>query len=154
MTNREIGAAIKKELKAAGYNAKDFKVSVKASGYDTAAYITVKNPGVNRCKVENLLHHWDQIDRDERTGEVLAGCNLYLFTEYEHGIFDQLATKYLAEAKTILDDAADVVTVSGNLIYYNRELHDTKSHTHRIATTPESVAEYLYKFYHFGTIEA
>ena len=51
MTNREIGAAIKKELKAAGYNAKDLKVSVKASGYDTAAYITVKNPGVNCCKV-------------------------------------------------------------------------------------------------------
>lgn len=154
MTNREIGAAIKKELKAAGYNVKDFKVSVKTSGYDTAAYITVKNPGVNRCKVENLLHHWDQIDRDERTGEVLAGCNLYLFIEYEHGIFDQLSTKYLTEAKTILDDAADVVTVAGNLIYYNMELHDTENHTHRISTTPESVAEYLYKFYHFGTIEA
>lgn len=86
MTNREIGAAIKKELKAAGYNAKDFKVSVKASGYDTAAYITVKNPGVNRCKVENVLHHWDQIDRDERTGEVLVVatsiCSLSMNTAF------------------------------------------------------------------------
>ena len=77
-----------------------------------------------------------------------------MFIEYEHGIFDQLATKYLAEAKAILDDAADVVTVAGNLIFYFRESADTENHTHRIATTPESVAEYLYKFYNFGTIEA
>lgn len=34
MTNKEINTAVKSELKAAGYNVKDFRVSVKDSLYN------------------------------------------------------------------------------------------------------------------------
>ena len=44
LTNRETNAAIKRELKAAGYNTKSFKVSVKDCGYSTSAHVTIKDP--------------------------------------------------------------------------------------------------------------
>ena len=44
MTNKEINAAVKSELKAAGYNVKDFRVSVKDSLYDGVIRVTVKKP--------------------------------------------------------------------------------------------------------------
>ena len=96
LTNRETNAAIKRELKAAGYNTKSFKVSVKDCGYSTSAHVTIKDPTVNRHDIKRLLLHWQEIDRDERTGEILAGDNLYLRVDYDYGIYSEVAAEYLA----------------------------------------------------------
>lgn len=89
MTNKEMSTTIRKELKDNGF--KGVTVSVKDSGYDTAVKVKIKNPNINRFEVEKLLKHWEEIDRDERTGEILSGCNIYLFVEYQDGIFDEVA---------------------------------------------------------------
>lgn len=78
MTNKEMNAMIKKELKTAGYKASDFSVSVKDCGYSTSIQIKIESPKVNRKKVADILNHWKEIKYDQASGEILEGCNTYL----------------------------------------------------------------------------
>lgn len=153
LTNRETNAAIKRELKAAGYNTKSFKVSVKDCGYSTSAHVTIKDPAVKRSDVEKLLMHWDEIDRDERTGEILAGGNFYMFVDYEYGLFDEVSAKYIDEAEKVLRSSEDIVTVRPGLLYYGYRLHDSKSRCTAIGGAKE-LAKYIYLYQQFGTIGA
>lgn len=42
MTNRELGNAIRKKIKALGYTSKDVSVRVSDAGYETAVHIYIK----------------------------------------------------------------------------------------------------------------
>ena len=117
MTNKELGIAIRKDLKAAGFAAKDISVRVSYVTYDTSVRVTVKNPLVRLSEVEKIVKKYDEIDWDERTGEILAGGNTYVHCQYEYGIFDKIAEAYTPEAETILNsDFGDgkVLTVEKN----------------------------------------
>ena len=46
MTNKELGNAIRKELKAEGITSKDVSVRVRDSLYDTGVNIKIKNPKI------------------------------------------------------------------------------------------------------------
>lgn len=148
LTNREANAAIKRELKAAGYNTKSFKVSVKDCGYSTSAHVTIKDPTVKRSDIEKLLAHWD-----ERTGEILAGGNFYMFVDYEYGLFDEVSVEYIDEAEKVLRSSEDIVTVRPGLLYYDYRLHDNKSRCTAIGGAKE-LAKYIYLYQQFGTIGA
>lgn len=104
MTNKEMNQAIKKELKEAGYKTRDFRVSVRDSTYDTAIKIYIKNAYISKNKIEKLLHHWEEIDRDERTYEILAGCNTYLYVGYESGVVEEAAAGLVEISEKVLAD--------------------------------------------------
>ncbi len=101
-TNKEIKKEITAELKEAGYNSRKVSVSVKDAGWSTKIDITINDPTVNAHEIEAIVNKRESIDRDERTGEILAGCNTYVFVAYKYGLFDELANDYLAEAENAM----------------------------------------------------
>lgn len=104
MTNKELGAAIRKELKENGWTSKDISVRVRDSGYDTAVNIKIKNALIRKSEVEALVKKYDEIDRDERTYEILAGCNTFVFVDYEYGVVDEAAVSLLPIAEMVLNN--------------------------------------------------
>lgn len=106
-TNKEIKKEITAELKEAGYNSRKVSVSVKDAGWSTKIDITIKDPTVNAHEIEAIVSKRESIDRDERTGEILAGCNTYVFVAYKYGLFDELASDYLAEAEKAMNHMAE-----------------------------------------------
>jgi len=114
MTIKELNAAIKADLKKAGYNPKDFRVSVRYSRYDIDARVTIQNPSICRDEVENILNHWQSYEVDPRTLEVIQGGNSYLFVEYGTGIADMIPQMYRDKATAILEQKPEGVKVAEN----------------------------------------
>lgn len=116
MTNKELSMKIRKSLKEAGYTQKDIKVSVRSSRYDTAAKITIHNPHIDRHRIEKILRPaYEEIDRDDITGEILQGGNTMLFIEYEYGIFEEVAREWMATAKGLMQSKTEVTRIFDGL---------------------------------------
>lgn len=111
MTNKELGSAIRATLKTAGYAPRDISVRVRECGYSTSASVTIKNPEIRRESVERLLSKFESIDRDYATGEILAGGNCYLFTDYADGIFDVPAQEMATTAAGILRETRECIRI-------------------------------------------
>lgn len=164
MTNKELNAAIKADLKQAGYNPKDFRVSVRNSRYDTVAQITIKSPCIYRDEIESLLRHWQSYEVDPRTLEVLQGGNCYLFVEYGTGIVDKIPQEYRDKAAAILEKKLEGVKIAENKkksLYISCEEYRTRitefnGHTHKTIftySTDNFILAY-YRFVAFGRIAA
>ncbi|MCU6748017.1 hypothetical protein OCV51_10195 [Faecalicatena acetigenes] len=78
MSNKELSQAIRKDLKENGFTSKDISVRVRSALYDTAVDITVKNPLVRLSEVEAVAKKFSEVERDNHTMEILAGCNVYV----------------------------------------------------------------------------
>lgn len=102
MTNKELSQAIRKDLKNNGFISKDISVRVRDSLYDTAVRVTIKNPLIKISDIQNIVNTYEEIDRDQRTGEILAGCNTYVFVEYEYGIMEKASSDLIPTAEMVL----------------------------------------------------
>lgn len=157
MTNKEIGSAVKGELKEAGYSSKTCSVSVRDCGYSTMIRVKVKSPYVNRAEIEKLLNHWRDVDVDERTQETLMGGNTYLLVEYEHDVFSEVAKEWTAFADILLERKEETVKIydslylikSGNSLVIRQ--CDEKVHVTRECSY-DTLCIYLFKYNQFGTI--
>ena len=151
-------APSKKELKEAGYNTRDFSVRVRDSYLDTAIIINIKNPEINRKEIEKLLRHWEEIDHDAASGEILAGCNIYLFISYANGIFDTPAQEWAATAQGLMHNKENIISVFDGLyfIYINGKIEirrqDERDHCTFLVSSFNELCIFLYKFAKFGTI--
>lgn len=173
MTNKELGSAIRKELKENGITRKDISVRVRDSLYDTAVYITIKNPMIRKSDVEKIVAKYDQVEHDKRTGEILAGGNTYIFIDYEYGVVEKAAAELVPIAEMVLNHRAKY---SGHKIADNGEKsvyithyqgnewtlseHDEKEKgvyvykpTYWIRSA-ENLAEAMWRFKNIGTIYA
>lgn len=103
MSNKELSQLIRKELKNSGFTSKDVSVRVRTALYDTAVDVTVKNPLVRLSEVEKVAKKFSEVDYDERTMEILAGCNVYVHCQYEYGIFDDVAAPLLPIAEKVFN---------------------------------------------------
>ncbi len=101
MTNKELSLTIRKELKKEGYTSKDYRIRVKDAGYETAVHIYIINPCVRRSEVEKIVKKFQDITYDERSMEILDGCNTFVFVDYEYGLFDELVQPYMSTAEEI-----------------------------------------------------
>lgn len=104
MTKKELNQAIKNEIRGAGYAAKDFTVSVRDGMYDTYIKVRIKNPEIRQTDVEALLGHWEDVDRDARTGEILGGCNTFVSIQYAAGVVEDAAAELLPTSELVLAD--------------------------------------------------
>lgn len=102
MTNRELGNAIRKKIKALGYTSKDVSVRVSDAGYETAVHIYIKNMAVNEQAVKGVAKSFEYIDRDERSYEILSGGNTFVFVEYDYDTKKEAINKYLEAAQEIM----------------------------------------------------
>ena len=161
MTNKELSMKIRKSLREAGYTQKDIKVSVRSSRYDTAAKITIHNPHIDRHRIEKILRPaYEEIDRDDITGEILQGGNTMLFIEYEYGIFEEVAREWMATAKGLMQSKAEVTRIFDGLYLLDpdhcgaleiRQQDENTSCTYRVHSISH-LCEFLYKFAEFKTI--
>ena len=161
MTNKELSMKIRKSLKEAGYTQKDIKVSVRSSRYDTAAKITIHNPHIDRHRIEKILRPaYEEIDRDDITGEILQGGNTMLFIEYEYGVFEEVAREWMATAKGLMQSKAEVTRIFDGLYLLDpdhcgaleiRQQDENTSCTYRVHSISH-LCEFLYKFAEFKTI--
>ena len=161
MTNKELSMKIRKSLKEAGYTQKDIKVSVRSSRYDTAEKITIHNPHIDRHRIEKILRPaYEEIDRDDITGEILQGGNTMLFIEYEYGVFEDVAREWMATAKGLMQSKAEVTRIFDGLYLLDpdhcgaleiRQQDENTSCTYRVHSISH-LCEFLYKFAEFKTI--
>lgn len=103
MSNKELSQTIRKELKNAGFTSKDVSVRVRSVLYDTAVDITVKNPLVRISEVEKVAKKFSEVEYDQRTMEILAGCNVHVHCQYEYGIFKDVAAPLVPIAEKVLN---------------------------------------------------
>ena len=89
MTIKEKATALRDELKKLGYNNR--KISIKSGycSYSDYIDITIKfevegNPRENEdiVRIKNISKKYDEIDRCEVTGEILAGGNTFINVWY------------------------------------------------------------------------
>ncbi len=118
MSNKELSQLIRKTLKESGFTSKDVSIRVRAALYDTSVNITVKNPLVRLSEVEEIAKKFSEVDYDEHSGEILAGCNVYVHCQYEYGIFKDAAADLLPVAEMVLNNKEKY---SGHAIADNKE---------------------------------
>lgn len=173
MTNKELSAAIRKDLKENGIQRKDVSVKVRDALYDTSVYITIKNPLIRKSDVEAVAKKYDEIDRDERTMEILAGGNTFVLVQYEYGIFEEVAAPLLATAEKVLNDKekysghkiAETAEKEAYITHYDgnewtlceRDKKEPANYTYRPTfwiRTARDLAVAMWRFKNIGTIYA
>ena len=82
MTDRERVDAIRKTLKEKGYNSRQVGVTYQVAGYSAIIRVTIKEPEIDKSEIENIVKGFNEIDRDERTGEILEGGNTFVSVCY------------------------------------------------------------------------
>lgn len=174
MTNRELGNAIREELKRGGFTNKDISVRVRDflnnTTFGIRVSIRIKNPLVKISEVESITKKFEKIDYDMHTMEVLSGGNTYVDCQYEHGIMERAASALIPTAEMVLNSPK----YDGHAIARNAEktVHLTKysDNEWRLSEfgksegygskpafwvrSAEDLAVAMFKFKNFGTIYA
>lgn len=122
MTNKELSREIVTKLKEAGIARKDFSIRVRDTGYDTAVNIRLKNAAVRISEVTAITVQYKSVRYDEYSGEILAGCNTYVFVDYDSDALNRAARPYLSRAEEIL---SNIETHDEIEIARNAEKHAT-----------------------------
>lgn len=165
MTNRELSQSIRNDLKAHGYNSRAVGVSVKDCGYSTSVYIKIKSPEISRKAVEDIINHLEEIEREERTYEILSGGNTFVFVEYIQDLFVDVRKAYEDRAADIFNRTdARTERISEGLLFVcmesrkelEKQLVQNKDgeRCKMMIDDVEQLAELLYKFDQFGSIAA
>ena len=92
MTSNDI-----KKYLATKLNAKpsDFSVRKQDCLYSDAFYIYIKQAHININDVERLARaKFEQVDRDEHTGEILSGGNTFVFVDYDTQAYEQVSDQF------------------------------------------------------------
>jgi len=78
LTDKEIAKAIRKELKEKlGYTSR--QISVRS--YGSSVDVVIKEESIDKEAVEKIAYPFEEVDRCEVTGEVLAGGNTFVFVK-------------------------------------------------------------------------
>lgn len=172
MTNKELSAAIAKDLKAAGYNRKDFSIRSYDAGYEQACRIEIKNPLIRQSEVEKLVRKYESIDYDQKCMEILAGGNTFINVSYEYGLFEDIAKDLEPIAKMVIESGKyDGLPIASNkektvaFVVYDRNTREFLLHEYRNDNETEYSPNYwiksahdlavaMYRFKNIGTIYA
>ena len=81
-TCREVTNAMKAILKKAGIDTRLISIRHKWCGYSESYHVEIKSKAIDKKTVSMICSNFAKIDRNERTGEILAGGNTYVFVDY------------------------------------------------------------------------
>lgn len=81
---QDLGTMIRDALKKAGYKVpKDISVRKSRGGYETAYYVDIKKFTINKEDIETIVNKFKSVRYDERSNEILAGGNTFIFVNYD-----------------------------------------------------------------------
>lgn len=101
------GTYIKKQLKEQGHDTKKISVRVNYVGYgSTSINVTIKDISVDIRAIESfLIKEYREIRYDEHVqGEILDGCNTFVFCDYDFDMFNNEVEKQLPLAEQLIED--------------------------------------------------
>lgn len=124
MTTKELATTIRGELKAAGYSSKEVSVKAGAARYDTRIDITIKNAAIPMTTIEGVAKKYEKIDRCQYSGEILAGCNTYIFISHDYDVMQAEYAKRQHMADAIYSIIVPAIKPSGG-----KAIHDDHGHT-------------------------
>lgn len=93
---------IKNYLKEKGIDTRKVSIRHEYPGYSEAFNITIKDINVSASEVEKLAKHFEYYETDERTGEILAGGNTFIYVNYDYDIIKELNEKYNQDVVDII----------------------------------------------------
>lgn len=146
--NRELGAKIRADLKAAGIPARAVSVRVSDAGYSTSVSVKIKDISVDRAVVEKIANRHEDISYDERSGEILSGGNTYVWVDYDYDTIRNAREQYIEQAQEIIDShnqpcvGVDVATRAdgSRLVYF----YEAPNSTHNMAVIFDKNGNYDY----------
>ena len=74
--------AIKETLRKEGIDIRYISVRHKWCGYSDKWVVEIKSEDIDKKRVERICRRFEEIDIDERTGEILMGGNTYVWVDY------------------------------------------------------------------------
>ena len=80
------GKEIKDLLKQKGFDIKKISVREQQGGYSQAFWVTLKDKSIDKEEVRKVVEPLQYYERDERTFEILAGGNTYIFVQYDYNL--------------------------------------------------------------------
>lgn len=83
-TEDPIGDKMREALKKAGFKRNQVTVSKGRGGYETVYHVTVRDVRLPLDNVEKVTKRFENVDWDERTGEILSGGNTFIRVEYDY----------------------------------------------------------------------
>ena len=154
LTSKEV----KNEIIKLGYKAKDISVREQNGGYNETFYITLKSPYINTKDIDKVVAKYQSYETDERTGEILSGGNVFIFTKFGDGVYNEVIQNHLVEANELinkfnettsairLNDKIILMKLNGCLQIRDMEECETKN-----IYGIEELAKCLFKIKEFGT---
>lgn len=112
---------LKKEL---NLTSRDVSVKASSGGTSSSVRVSIKSEKalVLKSKIENIAKSKESVDRDDSTGEILAGGNTFIFTEIDWDFNNSMTTKIqdevIKKANGELMDG-DQVTIFGTFTVSN-----------------------------------
>lgn len=91
----EDAAKIRTALKAQGITSRQVSVKSESFSMGSAIDITIKAPGISKSRVEKIANAYEQISRDEVTGEILSGGNRYVTVNFDWKLLYETAQEFL-----------------------------------------------------------
>lgn len=159
----EKAKEIRKSLKAQGITAQMVSVTTRDAGYEERIDVKIKCADVDIRKVEEIAHQYQEIDRDERTGEILAGGNTFVFVRYTDDAFDSVTEQFTERAQKLIDEAKntglavvkDKIYLADNAPGSSQEicrLRDERTYDRVTVYGAANLAKYLYKIENYDHI--
>ena len=129
---------IRQDLKKAGYKVPaQISVTTRRGGYSSAYDVTINDLKISSNEIEKLLKKYESYEYDQKTGEILAGGNTYIFVTYDSDVerkeekrLRPLAAKFIDQALT--DPGRDVVKLKNGYSFgifphvKDKEIEDMK----------------------------
>lgn len=154
LTSKEI----KKSIVNLGYKASEISVRQQNGGYNETFYIKLKSPYIDINKVNKVVAKYQSYEIDERTGEILAGGNTFIFVRYEDNIFNEVIQKHLTNANELIskfNETTSVIRLNNNIITIKGNscllIQNTKECETKKIYSIEDLAKCIFKIKEFGT---
>ncbi len=94
MSTKERAAAIRKALKAEGWNARQVSVRTDYYSMGSSIYATIRDASVDTARVTEIAEALgERIDRDQ-WGEILGGGNTFVHVDHSSDVRAELRSRY------------------------------------------------------------
>lgn len=94
---------IREELKKNGINTKMVSVTGKSCGYSDSITVKIKDLKINKKLVDEIAIKQKEVSYCQVSGEILEGCNTYVFIDFDYDALKKETEKFLNLAKKTIE---------------------------------------------------